>query len=669
MLSKKSVLALIDSFERKPLLSIVGIFLTLIVFFSPVLFGDQVFKWDTLDYSFPIAIYLRDSFEIGTWPFWNPFILAGEAMFAQPAVSVYHPFHLIIAVAPEFIDSFDLLQVLLITLPFVGAFGFRAFLKQSGFSEASQFVGAVVFGVTFFGPLLGQMPIAFGIAMFPWVLLMARKLFLLGHFSVARSGGLAVLSAFTFYGSYFGVTLYIGIFTALSLLATAVWKRPAGVKAGVLNVSFAAVLTIGFICPHVLPTLENRKTFYSDISSDFISPDPRVRGVNLPEHHIVEIIPNERTLLGILFNSRELSSDGAYWVIGPGFSVVMLALLTFWRKVRRRYWYVYLGAFFIGVSYVLGPKSAVFDFVYSYVPILNNIRYPVFAFPFAIVALVLLGLRNLDTVAKGWPQRSQILLVALITVEVVLFGFASGLWWNRAPSIVSKVTEKQRRETSLRDRKISPVVTHNARKQLEGSELNFSDRSWITHKVPISHGYSTSDTPLYWYLKDARTVSEVAFCPTKEVNLTERGKFSNLKMAAAGAQLRELKVGEVLSEKSVSGRTLQSCRVIGISGKPNSWVIDIETASSSLLVLMDKNYPGWTANVDGVPVEIETVNYLFKAVPVMGEGSHRIEFNFKPLSFFKGLTIALFTLLLLIIGIVIQRLKSAHCLKNSSAKA
>jgi hypothetical protein len=669
--------------KKKSLVSVVGILLTVLAFYAPVLLGNQVFTWDTLDYSFPLAIYLRDAFEIGTWPFWNPFILSGESMFAQPAASVYHPFHLIIAIAPSFIDSFALLQFLLVCTPVIGAFGFRAFLKDSEFSEIAQFFGAVVFGITSFGPLLGQMPIALGIAMFPWVLLSAKRVFSLGHFSFAQASGLALLSAFTFYGSYFGVTLYLGIFTALYLLVTSVWKKPPSLKAGVLNIGLAAVLTLGLVAPHILPTLENRNAFYSDISSQFVSPDPRVRGVNLPEQHIVEIIPNERTLLGILVNSKDLARDGAFWVMGPGFSILFLSLLTFWPRVRRKRWYLYFGGFVIGTSYVLGPKSAVFDFVYAYVPVLNNIRYPVFSFPFVITALVLLALRNLDALvgnsvgtggvavegAGVWTKRNRLLLLAAITAEVFVFGFATGIWNNRIPAIVTKVTNQEREAMSLSDRKVAPVIDQNLRKILDGRELKFSDRSWIRDKRPMTHGYSTSDSPLYWYLKDAQVLSKIAYCPTKNVLQAVNGKLSNQKMEAAGAQLSGLLKDEVIvGEARSTGNTFQPCKVTSVVGKPNSWVIDVESGAPSLLVLMDKNYPGWSATVDGSPVKIETVNYLFKAVSLTDEGSHRIEFNFNPESIFLGIRVAFFTLILLCLGLILQRWQRSRYLKNSSAK-
>jgi hypothetical protein len=654
---KESELGLTELPNRKSLISIVGILLSIFAFYSPVLIGDHVFTWDTLDYSFPLAIYLRDAFEVGTWPFWNPFILSGDAMFAHPAVSAYHPFHLLIAIAPDFIDSHYLLQCLVVSLCGVGALGFRAFLKELKFSQEAQFVGAVVFGITFFGPLLGQPAIAFGIAMFPWVLLAAKKVFSMGHFSVARAGGLAMLSAFTFYGSYFGVTLYLGIFTTLYLLVMAVWKRPSGLAAGLMNILLAAILTFGFICPHILPALENRKLFYADISSEFISPDPVVRGVNLPEQHIVEIIPNERTLFGILLNSKSLASDGAFWVIGPGFSILVLALLTFWPRIRPKRWYLYFGAFLIGESYVLGPKSAVFDFVYSYVPVLNNIRYPVFSFPFVMVALVLLALRNLDTVSGSWSLRNRLLLAGFITAEVFVFGLTTGLWsGNRIPYILSEVTAQERSAMSLQDRKTAASIQQNSRTMIDGSEMKFKERSWVRDKIPISHGYSTSDSPLYWYLKDAKVISQIAYCPTKAIYADKgEGLLSNHEMKAAGIQLSALSTSEVLINKSQTHLALQPCEVKSIVGRPNSWTIEADSASSSLLVLMDKNYPGWTATVDGKPAVIQTVNFLFKAVQVIGPGPHRIEFKFRPSSFFRGVWIAVSTFLILILAIIIQR--------------
>jgi len=58
-----------------------------------------------------------------------------------------------------------------------------------------------------------------------------------------------------------------------------------------------------------------------------------------------------------------------------------------------------------------------------------------------------------------------------------------------------------------------------------------------------------------------------------------------------------------------------------------------------LLVLTDLFYPGWTADVDGVPTAIHLTNFAFRAVSVPA-GTHTVRFVYRPSSFLWGAAIS-----------------------------
>ncbi len=64
---------------------------------------------------------------------------------------------------------------------------------------------------------------------------------------------------------------------------------------------------------------------------------------------------------------------------------------------------------------------------------------------------------------------------------------------------------------------------------------------------------------------------------------------------------------------------------------PERVVIEVNHDSSGYLVLTDAWYPGWTATVDGEPVEILRADMYFRAVPIV-RGAHRVEFRYAPLT-------------------------------------
>lgn len=76
--------------------------------------------------------------------------------------------------------------------------------------------------------------------------------------------------------------------------------------------------------------------------------------------------------------------------------------------------------------------------------------------------------------------------------------------------------------------------------------------------------------------------------------------------------------------------------------------IKITSTNDGLLFVSDLYYPGWKAYVDGKEVIILKANYAFRAVSV-SQGSHVIEFVYKPDSFYTGVKISIISFLLLLL--------------------
>lgn len=90
-----------------------------------------------------------------------------------------------------------------------------------------------------------------------------------------------------------------------------------------------------------------------------------------------------------------------------------------------------------------------------------------------------------------------------------------------------------------------------------------------------------------------------------------------------------------LGEGILSIPTLRSIRA-------NRIVLDSQ--GPGLLVLSEVYYPGWQVTVDGRLAEIIPVEGVFRGV-ILPTGKHEVVFQFRPISFFAGMTISLVTLL------------------------
>jgi hypothetical protein len=71
----------------------------------------------------------------------------------------------------------------------------------------------------------------------------------------------------------------------------------------------------------------------------------------------------------------------------------------------------------------------------------------------------------------------------------------------------------------------------------------------------------------------------------------------------------------------------------------NSVSVEAELDGDGFLVLTEQVFPGWTAAVDGEPVEIERADGIFRGLPLTA-GAHRVEFRYRPPGLLPGLGLA-----------------------------
>jgi hypothetical protein len=72
-------------------------------------------------------------------------------------------------------------------------------------------------------------------------------------------------------------------------------------------------------------------------------------------------------------------------------------------------------------------------------------------------------------------------------------------------------------------------------------------------------------------------------------------------------------------------------RVAIVEDSPDRVVIDATAGSPALLVLTDTYFPGWVAEVDGMPAEIVRADHAFRGV-LLDVGPHRVVFRYTPAS-------------------------------------
>ena len=94
-----------------------------------------------------------------------------------------------------------------------------------------------------------------------------------------------------------------------------------------------------------------------------------------------------------------------------------------------------------------------------------------------------------------------------------------------------------------------------------------------------------------------------------------------------------------------------------IQYKPNNLTYEVKSSKGGVIVFSEIYYPGWTATVDGQPVELGRVDYILRAINVK-PGNHKVVLDFHPQSLKNTEMVAYIgygvLVLLIIIGIGVE---------------
>jgi len=168
--------------------------------------------------------------------------------------------------------------------------------------------------------------------------------------------------------------------------------------------------------------------------------------------------------------------------------------------------------------------------------------------------------------------------------------------------------------------------------------------------VPVENPYAYGNA---WF------VSNVKFVATANEELEAMAGLDLHNEAVADAKFRDLlkPVTEAASD-SASIATLTAY-------EPNRLSYDVRSPKGGVVVFSEIFYPGWTATVDGQPVQIGRVNYVLRAITVAA-GEHKVELAFFPHSLDVTETVAYASFGLLLLLIIVAMVTAMRKERKSS---
>ena len=153
--------------------------------------------------------------------------------------------------------------------------------------------------------------------------------------------------------------------------------------------------------------------------------------------------------------------------------------------------------------------------------------------------------------------------------------------------------------------------------------------------VPIQNPYVYGNA---WF------VDQLNYVDNANQEMDALGRLDLRHQAVADAKFKA-QLGEAVEQDTASVVTITAY-------EPNRLTYDVNSGKGGVLVFSEIYYPGWTATVDGEPVELGRVDYVLRAMNVK-PGRHEVVLSFFPKSVNTTETIAYisyFILFLVIIG-------------------
>ncbi|MFL6247580.1 MAG: hypothetical protein ACJ74H_16265 [Thermoanaerobaculia bacterium] len=381
---------------------------------------------DMLRYHFPGKKVLREIVLSGQFPYWNPWISAGQPMAANPAHEVFYPLTWLILL-PDYAHALQLLPLLHIV---IATFTMYALLRSMELGRPAAAIGALSFGI---GGLLCSMltllHFLFSVSWLPLTCLYTRRALLLRS---ARDGALAAL--------FLGLQLLAGepttvLETGVLLGMYAIYRgmqdgrTPAAVARRVAVIGAISIGACLVAAVLVIPMLDH----FGDTSRARGIEYEHVRHWSMPFMRVAELVYPT-------FFGRDGANDHShYWAAAKMavpfyFSIYSGLLLTVMAAAgllaRSRGGVLVSSIAAISIIGAMGDHTPLLRILYD-AGIATSLRYPEKFILMLVFTIIVFGAQSLDRLLTGDARVRRMALIA--GGGITIFAAATALFsWTSA---------------------------------------------------------------------------------------------------------------------------------------------------------------------------------------------------------------------------------------------
>jgi hypothetical protein len=595
--------------------------------FVPALIRGEVFVFrDHFSYFLPLRHFTAESLREGELPLWNPYNASGEPWLANPQTGIFYPPAWIFVVLP-FTLAYTLYLGIHVAWTGIGAF----VLFRQRATEGAALTGAVMLMLS--GPALSLIDVSNNLGTFawiPWVLACALR---------RPDKGRYVQDALVLLMCFLGGEPFLAAFAALAYAVIVRSRRV--VIVGALALALGAVQIFPFL--EWLQGSNRIATATLSDRSDAMHPAMWLRMFVPQRLMIPQFIP----------------------LMYAGVLTAIAAIAGLLRGRRALGW---LALVVIAVVVSAGP-----ELVYA-----MPIRFPSRMVVIGMIGVAGLATLGLDLFKPRYPAV-WILLAMLAAADVLR---VAGPLLQSAPfeSLQATLDPSIARTTKLfrLPQKASPLADPipwlYGYQNLYGRRFDTGSR---TPAVPLRYeqlfdAASRGRTDLISFLSGGVVLSDADLPLRGIARLREVRVYANdgaLPMITVWTSARGATADEAFSNlmKRVAPGTLHVTPPRSVAGRPSvSGVangrftlssVAFEVNAAGIVMITQRDAPGWTVTVDGQERPRLLANGIFRAVEV-GPGRHRVEWKYRPRSLILGAVVS--TLAVLVAVYISRRSLSRH---------
>jgi hypothetical protein len=661
---------------------------------------------------YPNLHFLQQSIASGQGiPLWSSGILSGYPFIADPLSGIHYPPGWLALLFPL---PFGINLIAALHLVF-GALGMYFFLKSEGLQPQVAALTGLAFALL---PKLighyaaGHLSLIYAISWTPWLLLAEKRWrSSSGWHTLWRAPGV-VLGVIALADPRW--TLYSGVLWFIFSIKGSFKNRPTFKQAGhfALNVLLQALLGLSLSAALLLPLFQ-----FTALSTRASMTTADVLDRSLPFSGLVNLFfptsggnvewiayPGAVTLALVLggLTSKALCKPAGFWLwltlatilvsLGsglPGMEILAgvpgLSLL----RIPARWLFVALICLVVAAGIILDELLKL-EMEKKQINLLALISVDVAVLVFTIGGSLLVGRVVIELMLSALGFLLATIVIILFTsnrISTRVFNLALlavilinllGVDWNFMGGKSSQEVLSQGGEVAslLEDR--SGVF------RVYSPSYSLPQQTAAVNRIQLADGVDPLQLSTYWsFMLDATGVPSPGYSVTLPDYDTDEPSIDNIAYTPDASKLGLLNVCYVIAEYDLSSDGLSLIEQIGTTHiyensccQPRAWVekgadqrlgvsilsytsnrIIVEAKGPGTLVLSEILYPGWQVLVDGEPAAIQPYQGLLRSVKI-GEGTHKVQYDFKPVMAFWGIKITCVTFLTLIICFILGKIRS-----------